>query len=448
MKSTLVALLLFAAGYSNSLRSYTHWDYDHMSEWSNEHSMCDSPNESPINIQPSKTTMNHKICDATFEWNIDYTKQTFKITNNGHTISLKPATQTDVDPDFDLDSTLRGADGAQYTTLTQNENTIATLPNYFKPKSSPHDAFCLDSIHFHWGLTDSTGSEHQLNGNSYPLELHFLHYSCQHMSLGSTLEQFPTTESVGDAIQNDIDTRQLAIVALFFDVVEDEGNPAFDAIFSNETLDYIQLPDVHEDDDRHDPRYAEIVSDLNLADLIPDDITTAGYYAYEGSLTSPPCTNIVRWHVMDTRGYIGASQLEMLRELMNHEGDTIAPNYREIQDNENTVYLCTGVKESESNFEPKGIFSLWGIIGICLGSAVLILVVSRFVYKKREQMKARKIESEKRAEINRNSLASINQFYTNKADQFVRKASARDAFSAGSPVPPPRTETDLMPYDI
>eukprot|EP01084_Bolivina_argentea_P242829 407241_1 len=65
-----------------------------------------------------------------------------------------------------------------------------------------------------------------------------------------------------------------------------------------------------------------------------------GYYAYEGSLTTPPCTNINRWHVMNARGYIGTSQLETFRTLLSAEGQTVAPNYREVQQNVNTVYSC------------------------------------------------------------------------------------------------------------
>ena len=55
---------------------------------------------------------------------------------------------------------------------------------------------------------------------------------------------------------------------------------------------------------------------------------------------SPPCTNIVRWHVMNAKSYIGKTQIARFRELMFTANATMAPNYRETQENINSVYAC------------------------------------------------------------------------------------------------------------
>eukprot|EP01083_Nonionella_stella_P081075 223150_1 len=238
---------------------------------------------------------------------------------------------------MELSSTLQDESGDQYTTLTTNENTIARLPNYFLPEGSEHEEFCLHSLHFHWGRTDDYGSEHLVDGHQYALEVHFVHYSCAHGSLTTTLNQFQTKESVDEQYEAGEDTHQLGVVGFFFDVVEGESNPAFDAIFEN--MEDFLYPTTSST--------TSTIVTMDLADLIPDDLATAGYYAYEGSLTTPPCTDIVRWHVMNARGWIGSEQMEHFRSLLGGVGHLIAPNYREVQDNENDVYGCFEYVEEE-----------------------------------------------------------------------------------------------------
>ena len=37
--------------------------------------------------------------------------------------------------------------------------------------------FRLQQFHFHWGISENTGSEHTVDGVAYPLEVHFVHYN-------------------------------------------------------------------------------------------------------------------------------------------------------------------------------------------------------------------------------------------------------------------------------
>ena len=193
-------------------------------------------------------------------------------------------------------------------------------------------------------------------------------------SLGSTLENFQTELDVLDAAIRGDDFHQLGVVGIMFDVV-DEDNPAFDAIFDDEHYDHLKYP-AHSDD------ASTVVHDLDLSGLIPEDIGSAGYYAYEGSLTTPPCTNIVRWHVMNARATISAAQLEKFRGLMmdNSTNAPLAPNFREIMPTFNEVYACVDgedvvEEDTETESEEEDTFDEgWIVAVIAIIAAVVFLV--------------------------------------------------------------------------
>ena len=58
------------------------------------------------------------------------------------------------------------------------------------------------------------------------------------------------------------------------------------------------------------------------ADYIPDE---KGYFGYAGSLTTPPCTEGVRWIVMQSVGSVSQEQVDGLQRL------TGGPNNRPVQ---------------------------------------------------------------------------------------------------------------------
>jgi len=311
------------------------WDYDNAGNWGEDWPMCnDAPDESPINIDtfvPGEIITDQQICTETFEWDVDFTKQTFKIKNNGYSFNLIPAEEV---TDAECEWTETSDDGKHYKLLNSNETAIGRFPNYFYPDylDGDHHTFCLHGLHFHWGLTDDTGSEHTINGHQYPLEVHFVHFSCNIQDLGTTLSRWPYQQNITDASLNGYDVHEVAVIGVFFDIVE-ENNPAFDAMFAD--LENIRFPD-----EVTGSQTAKIVQGLDLADLISCDLATAGYYAYEGSLTTPPCTDIVRWFVMKARSTIGIQQIQTLRTLMATTNETIAPNFREVQENIGALFEC------------------------------------------------------------------------------------------------------------
>lgn len=49
-----------------------------------------------------------------------------------------------------------------------------------------------------------------------------------------------------------------------------------------------------------------------LEDLLPDSLD---YYGYDGSLTTPPCSEIVKWHVFATPRTVSIEQLKVTCNL-------------------------------------------------------------------------------------------------------------------------------------
>ena len=173
MKS-IIALLL-SVNLKSTIGAGGGWDYEHMSHWSDDYSMCAANDESPINIETGNVIYGE--CASTFNWTLDWSIHNYQLTNNGHTIVLKPVKKVDIDNDGDVSGLYTDTDGDSWLPLTLNENTIGRLPNYHLPEGSEHTEFCLDGMHFHWGLENDEGSEHTVDGVQYPMEVHFVHYS-------------------------------------------------------------------------------------------------------------------------------------------------------------------------------------------------------------------------------------------------------------------------------
>lgn len=133
--------------------------------------------------------------------------------------------------------------------------------------------FYLKQFHFH------APSENNLEGKSYPLEAHLVH---------------------ADKDGN------LAVVAVLFE----KGK-------ANEALANAWESMPNHVGDKH--KLAKII---NAKELLP---SSADYYRFNGSLTTPPCSEGVRWFVMKTIVTASAGQIEAFKSVM-HE-----PNNRPVQ---------------------------------------------------------------------------------------------------------------------
>ena len=134
-------------------------------------------------------------------------------------------------------------------------------------------SFDLKQFHFH------TPSENHIDGKSFPLEAHFVH-------------------------------------------LDKDGNIAVLALMFEEGKENTQLAKVWEKMPKEADAKSELKLDQIASSLLPE---SKEYYRFNGSLTTPPCTEGVRWLVLKTPATISKAQVEKFLHTMHH------PNNRPIQ---------------------------------------------------------------------------------------------------------------------
>ncbi|XP_046683942.1 carbonic anhydrase 1-like [Homalodisca vitripennis] len=156
-------------------------------------------------------------------------------------------------------------------------------------------------LHFHWGYNDSYGSEDTINNHSYPMELHMVFFKTDY-------------QSVDEAMQY---KDGLLVLALFYEI--DDSNS--DNVVYSEIVR--KFPDI---EFPHSSTRLDISLSLNV--LLPFD--TERYFTYKGSLTTPPCLEVVTWIDFKHPIYLSHSQLGAFRKLRSVEG-YMTHNARPIQ---------------------------------------------------------------------------------------------------------------------
>lgn len=136
----------------------------------------------------------------------------------------------------------------------------------------------LLQFHFH------TPSEHYLNGAPYPMELHLVH-----QAEDGTLGVLGVMMKVG------------------------EHHPVIEGIWQNAP---------------QSGGHKEVKSvEFSATQLLPEDLS---YYNYEGSLTTPPCTEGVQWHVLKTPIELSGHQLHAFQALFPVNARPIQPMHGRV----------------------------------------------------------------------------------------------------------------------
>merc|ERR1719464_1290854 len=285
--------------------------------------VCDiAPDQSPINIIPSQTIQDEEQCDSELDWYINKHHSSFIIKDTcqkNHTVQVIATNENG-------------------NLISHARQSIAVLNTEHLPVvMRKHESYCLDQFHVHWGSVDSEGSEHQINGHASALEMHFVHYACEYDTFAAAQAEGAATGGSGSA------DHTLAVVALFFELSEYD-NPAFDLILE------------HVGGECKNTHGGEVCEHQLLQFLLPTGWQTGGYFAYQGGLTTTPCTDDVNWILLNTKATISSNQLEQLRALKHpFTGEEITANFREIVENDKPVYTCMDGDIDEEFEEVSGL---------------------------------------------------------------------------------------------
>lgn len=135
------------------------------------------------------------------------------------------------------------------------------------------DTFTLKQFHFH------TPSENTLNGKTSPLEAHFVH-----------------------ANSHD----ELAVISVFYQA----------GLREESALQHV-LSDLPSNGEAVQPD-----TQISLNSLLP---RLRSYYRFSGSLTTPPCSEGVRWFVLKDKQTVGQQELEVLQGAMGNNARPTQP---------------------------------------------------------------------------------------------------------------------------
>ncbi|CAF0750847.1 unnamed protein product [Brachionus calyciflorus] len=174
-------------------------------------------------------------------------------------------------------------------------------------------------FHMHWGKDDTIGSEHLIDGKSYAGELHFVNWNTQKYSSGGEA-----------ASSNNHD----GLIVLGVMVQVGAHNTEFDKILNN--FDEISLRD----------KKTKLKESLDVKKLFPND--TSSYWNYDGSLTTPPCTQCVQWVVFKEPIEISIEQLNRLRDLYQCKEESDCCDAYRLNQNFRPVCDLNGRKISKS----------------------------------------------------------------------------------------------------
>ncbi|KAG5677935.1 hypothetical protein PVAND_007649 [Polypedilum vanderplanki] len=243
------------------------FSYDGKTGPENWDKTCKGKHQSPIDIDVLHVKK-VKLPPLKFE-NFDIQPESTTVTNNGHTVMFTVKTAKGSEPTID---------GGPFKT----------------------GKYVFSQLHFHWGDNDTYGSEDSFNGKHFPMELHVVFYK----------QKYGTQEN---ALKHE---DGLAVLAFFF-VIAQKPNPSYVEV--SKLLKRIISPNTN----------ATFEDPLALEDYMHSNMHE--YYVYNGSLTTPPCLEVVTWLDFYNPIQISHSQLENFRSLQDNEGNLLSHNFRPVQ---------------------------------------------------------------------------------------------------------------------
>lgn len=269
----LLASVLFL--FASSMRVVSGADWCYQSQVTCNHSCtgpevwgvvsqhCGGRSQSPVNIVTKRVLPVKR--PASFEFT-GY-QQAFhgRLINNGHTVRL------------DLPSSIRIKGGS--------------LASQYKAVQ----------LHLHWGKDGGPGSEHTIDGEQFPMEMHIVHIKEQYDSLSQAVR----------------DRAGVAVLGFFFEESV-SANKRFDPLLH--ALKYIKWPS-----------NSTTLKGVSLEMFTPSQKDMTKYFRYNGSLTTPNCAEAVVWTLFENTVPLSRKQLTAFSQLQFSNGKQMVKTYRPVQ---------------------------------------------------------------------------------------------------------------------
>lgn len=157
----------------------------------------------------------------------------------------------------------------------------------------------MELLHFHWGDTNCRGSEHVISHVRFPLEMHLVFYKEKYKNMTEASKHHYGLTVLAFIFQmRERDYRPLNIMIEQFPYLIEEGNTV------------------------------ELNKSFTLASILSKDMGV--FYTYRGSLTTPPCSEVVTWIVFPDPLPISYNQMLKFRQMKTHESKLV-DNFRHLQ---------------------------------------------------------------------------------------------------------------------
>jgi len=269
-----------------------HWGYEGNTGpefWETRYEDCAGESQSPIDVEwPEDSLANAQPGQLTFE---GYDR-------------LRTGNMENTDADK-----IKGKEGERLNGDVSNNGHTAVLGVVHEDESDgimtgpvlgEGQSYQMLQLHFHWGADNTKGSEHTINGEEFPMEMHIVH-----KKVGLTVEEALGTSD------------GLAVVGQMFQISAEDNEvltPLIESLANIESFD---------------AKFDMKDSPLKVQDLLPSP--DSEYANYDGSLTTPTCNEAVQWILFKKPIQISASQMEAFRALKDKGDKPMVDNYRPPQ---------------------------------------------------------------------------------------------------------------------
>jgi len=277
---------------NNDLRGSL-WGYgtlDGPVTWLDEYPSCNGSLQSPINLSPSFAEYSDPGPIRLVGYDMEFGAS---LENNGHTVVMS------------LTSRMK--------------------PYMFGGRLPGTERFEFLQCHWHWGSSDIQGSEHRLDGEAFPMELHLVHWNTKYDNVEEAVNKKDGLAVIAFLYQvQDGDNENLhQIVSLLENLVDPRMS-------SKDARNYHEIMFQSRSSSSSHPTHKQEI-DIKLKNLLPEEQAGGSYYYYQGSLTTPTCDESVLWTVFHKPLGISEQQMVAFRKINGFEGETLSNNFRNDQ---------------------------------------------------------------------------------------------------------------------